>query len=88
MAKKFKISRQPVLDLEYIRSEMELSRNKALSKNKDFITDDIDNKINMVADVQEYICELHELIEKMSKVNVKNELLTDKLTAELLTKNK
>ena len=86
MAKKFKISQQPVLDLEYIRSEMELSRSKALAKNKDFITDDIDNKINLVSEVQEYICELHELIGKMSKVNVKNELLTDKLTAELLTK--
>lgn len=87
--KVYTIDRNKILDMEFVRAEMELKLMEAQIKNHEkrlFNVEypDAERKIKIMADSINYVCELSELIEKISKINIEKELTIKQLLAENL----
>lgn len=76
-------NRNIVYSLEWVKSEMELKMHQYAMANKEADLSEPKRKIKCIADAQDYICEVYEVIERLKKEIDLKDLTNKKLHAEI-----
>ena len=79
----YQVNRSFIYALEFVRSEMELRLNKHIEANIDYDATEAQKKIDALENVQMYLHEVYEVIEKLKKEIDLKDLTNKKLHAEI-----